>query len=107
MLFPERINPDGSKSIDHSKFRKWPYGTVKNVRVLYYHPANAAIKYSMLVVEDLTKVPGGAGREAYMLVGHETKEDGGSYGTITFRAGGPTGGYWEFRRDNPAPASGQ
>jgi hypothetical protein len=73
--------------------RTWPYGTTKRVKVLN---AVRNPRYVGLIChcdED---------GEGYVLTMrrpfYEEVQDGDA-GTITFKEGGPTGGYWEFTGD--------
>lgn len=71
--------------------RTWPYGTVKKVKV-----------------EDVKRVSNGKSwlvmcigiddNEGYMLLGELDGAVKNETGEIVFTQGGPTGGYWKYRK---------
>lgn len=67
------------------KTRTWPYGTRKEVKI-------RSATGNLIIGED--------GLEAFALIGHGLKGDQlpsvGSFRTIVFTQGGPTGGYWKL-----------
>ncbi len=71
--------------------RTWPYGTIKSVNVRGVK--NFTDGMQVIVLEE----PGT--REAFVL--HQLPQEiaSGDSGKITFTQGGPTGGYWEFSKD--------
>jgi hypothetical protein len=85
--------------------RTWPYGTTKRVRVLTREiiPFQNGLAESLVVAELESS-------EAFILIGNKAAAGPGDLGTITFREGGPTGGYWDFEPDAPLtfrPSAGE
>lgn len=68
--------------------RTWPYGTQKRGEVIFFEPP-------ILAVKDENK-------EGYILHSGRFAETFaiGDKGTLTFMKGGPTGGYWDFKKDD-------
>lgn len=75
--------------------RTWKYGTVQAATVV---DVIAAGLYEAIVCES-------AG-EAHILLGNPTRAVKGEEGYITFKDGGPTGGYWEYTKGSPPVTSG-
>jgi hypothetical protein len=75
------------------RFKTWPYGTTKRVEVLSVEKAGRD-----KVVGCIDETDHGQG---FILVLRAVSVAIGDHGTITFRQGGPIGGYWDFRRDRP------
>jgi hypothetical protein len=71
--------------------RTWAYGTIKNVSVVHVGRAGVLTVVGLADCESL---------EGFLLLmqRHAPEPAVGDLGTITFRRGGPTGGYWDFRR---------
>ena len=71
--------------------RTWPYGTTKNVKVTMRQTGkHKGLSISVIIVFDEAE------KESYILVGDRSGAKVGDVGVITFKEGGPTGGYWEF-----------
>jgi hypothetical protein len=76
--------------------RTWPYGTVKRVQVMEVITKVGASVAAIICAEIVEQEK----PEAFILmmrpelVGHTRK---GDQGTITFRPGGPTLGYWDYQ----------
>lgn len=73
--------------------RTWPYGTMKHVKVIESrHVWHQGVPVRLSVVVDERD------REGYILLDAVTLPvlPLGERGTITFTAGGPTGGHWRY-----------
>jgi len=73
--------------------RTWTYGTQKNVTVVSNEPiSNSGDTYFLNCLEKETG-------EGFVLI-RRGKSDAkpGDRGVITFKPGGPTGGYWEYEK---------
>jgi hypothetical protein len=78
--------------------RTWPYGTTLNCSVITRDKA----RHLGQLVDVLTV---GCKNEAYILIGHDHGDAAvGDKGTITFLQGGPTGGYWKFKKSQTPEA---
>jgi hypothetical protein len=74
------------------KTKTWPYGTTRKATVMSIIRGHKGIQ--MHIVSDNTG-------EGHILVNGANDETAkiGSTGTLTFSQGGPTGGFWKFRKD--------
>lgn len=69
--------------------KTWPYGKVKKATMVRSRGPN----YAQFVLDEdkeMHILMRGAGDDSAKV---------GDIGTITFTEGGPTGGYWKFKRD--------
>jgi hypothetical protein len=73
--------------------RTWPYGTQKRVAVVSIDAIrNSGDTYILACKEDLTD-------EGFVLVCRGRPDAKfGDRGVITFKPGGPTGGYWAYEK---------
>lgn len=77
--------------------KTWPYGTKRRARVLKanWRPEglDPRAPAGMLLMDNLD--------EAHICVGSAADSDAkeGDTGLLTFTQGGPTGGYWQFKKD--------
>src|SRR5688572_3217444 len=76
--------------------RTWTYYTQKNVTVVSVEPvANSGDTYLLACVEKET-------REGFVLLRRGVPDaKAGDRGVITFKPGGPTGGYWDYEKAEP------
>jgi hypothetical protein len=73
--------------------RTWPYDTRKRVTVISIEPvANSGNTHILACKEDLTS-------EGFILVRRGLPDaKAGDLGVITFKQGGPAGGYWDYEK---------
>jgi hypothetical protein len=77
--------------------KTWPYGTVKQVKVVERRSA----KFKGQAVEVVLCVEP-ASNEGFVLMDRGVLAQVGEEGFITFTNGGPTGGYWKYSKERPA-----
>lgn len=75
--------------------RTWEYGTVLAVTVV--DVINAG-RFQGIICQ--------AGDEAHVILGNPTRAAKGEEGYITFKSGGPTGGYWQYTKGPPSVTPG-
>jgi len=72
--------------------KTWPYGTTRLGKV-----ESITLVYGWHIVKDDQN-------EGHILTGgaRDASAKVGDKGTLTFTKGGPTGGYWKFKKDSAA-----
>lgn len=79
------------------KNKTWPYGTTRRAKVLIAKMAPPSMTPAQFIKDE--------NGEGHICIGEKTADftaQDGDTGTLTFMAGGPTGGYWKFTKD-PQP----
>jgi hypothetical protein len=72
--------------------RTWPYGTTRLAKVVECIKQRHHLKAQVLTDE--------LGEGHVLLAGAQDESaKTGDRGTLTFTKGGPTGGYWKFKKD--------
>lgn len=78
--------------------KTWPFGTTRRAKVIHakYRPKGLDPRAAtgQFIVDHLN--------EGHICVGEECADfsaKDGDAGTLTFTKGGPTGGYWKFKKD--------
>lgn len=80
------------------KTRTWPYGTKYPVRVVSRDTSD-----NHVIVAVVFENPASGEKEGFICVLNKTHEAAfnakpGDFGTITFREGGPYGGFWDYEK---------
>lgn len=83
--------------------KSWPYGAVKSAEIVIIERVRIHRGYEAVIAGCAELLADGSRGEGFIIAGDTDLAElaVGDRGTITFRPGGPTGGYWDFRRDEP------
>jgi hypothetical protein len=76
--------------------KSWPYGTQRRAEVIYvrkHHSYRSAVGAMVALADD-------QGDAHIIFASADEALSAGDRGVLTFTQGGPSGGYWAFRKDN-------